>query len=309
MARIVETHRRARIESTLAAVARAHRLQFRGVGHAGDVEAGVDVVDFAGDARRQVAQEIESGAADMGEFDRFLQGRMLLVPVVNEPCAADAGTRQRSHGAGRDRVDADAVAAQIGRQIAHRGFQGGFGDTHDVVAGHDAHGACIGQCDHGAALFHQGRGSACNVGEGIAGDFHRTTEVGAGRIDIAALQLIAIGKGDGVDDEVEAAPLPLELAENGFERLIVLDVGFQNNLGTYSFNERLHALAEGIALIGEGQFGAMLVQRLCYAPSNRMIIGNAHNEAAFASHKFHRCRHVLLVPLKDEGGVGAAETE
>ena len=49
--------------------------------------------------------------------------------------------------------------------------------------------------------------------------------------------------------------------------------------------ERAHPLAERLALIGEGEFGALGRQRLGDAPGDRMIVGDAHDEAALAAHQ------------------------
>ena len=56
---------------------------------------------------------------------------------------ADAGCRQRLHGTCRDRVDANALGTQIGRQEAHTGLQAGFGQAHDVVVGYDLASAAL----------------------------------------------------------------------------------------------------------------------------------------------------------------------
>jgi len=60
-----------------------------------------------------------------------------------------------------------------------------------------------------------------------------------------------------VDDEIERAPFALEGAEQGFERLVVLNVGFEYDFGAERLHQRLHALAETFALIGESHFGAV----------------------------------------------------
>ena len=44
-------------------------------------------------------------------------------------------------------------------------------------------------------------------------------------------------------------------------------------------------LAERVALIGEGQFRAVRRQRLGDTPSDRVVIGDAHDQAALALHQ------------------------
>ena len=59
---------------------------------------------------------------------------------------------------------------------------------------------------------------------------------------------------------------------------------FDHDLGAERFDERLYAAAETFALIGEGHFGARVVQGLGDAPGDRMVVGDPHYEAAFAGH-------------------------
>src|ERR1700676_2227191 len=49
--------------------------------------------------------------------------------------------------------------------------------------------------------------------------------------------------------------------------------------------QRLDAFAERLALIGEGELGAMRCEHLGDAPSDRVIVGDAHNQAALALHQ------------------------
>jgi hypothetical protein len=123
----------------------------------------------------------------------------------------------------------------------------------------------------------------------------------ARRVDVAALELVAVGEGDGVHDEVEAAPFTFQRAEDGLERLVVLDVGFDDDLRAHRLDERLHALAEGVALVGEGEFGAVLMQSLRNAPGDGVIIGDAHDQAALAGHQIGlECHGLDVRPLEDE---------
>ena len=53
-------------------------------------------------------------------------------------------------------------------------------------------------------------------------------EIVAGGVGIAALQLVLVGKGDGMDEKVELAPASSELGENGVDRGEILDVAGQD---------------------------------------------------------------------------------
>ena len=57
--------------------------------------------------------------------------------------------------------------------------------------------------------------------------------------------------------------------------------------------ERLDALLQRIALIGEGQFGAMASAGLGDAPGERAVVGDPHDQAAFTAHEARDVRHFL----------------
>src|SRR3546814_5218400 len=72
-------------------------------------------------------------AADVGELHVAPQRRVLTLPFIDEARAADGGAGEGAHRSSRDGVDADAVAAEVGCQIAHAGLERRLGDAHDVV--------------------------------------------------------------------------------------------------------------------------------------------------------------------------------
>ena len=85
-----------------------------------------------------------------------------------------------------------------------------------------------------------------------------------------------------MDQEVDRAPLLLDLGEDRIDRSNVLDVAGHDDLAFDRFRQRLDPPAERLALIGEGEFGAMIRQRLGDAPGDRMIVGHTHHQAALA---------------------------
>ena len=51
-------------------------------------------------------------------------------------------------------------------------------------------------------------------------------------VGVAALELVLVGKGDGVDEEVDAAPVLLERREDGVDRGDVLDIAGQQKIAS-----------------------------------------------------------------------------
>ncbi len=224
------------------------------------IEAGVDEVNLARDAAREIAKQVKCRSADMVELDVFLERAVGLVPFEDSARIADGRTRQGAHRPGRDRVDADAVAPEIGGEVAHGRLERGFRHPHHIVVRHDAVGAQIAQRHQRAAIAalrrrrHQMRGALRHRGEGKAGNVERTREIGAAGVDIAPRQLVLVGKGDGVDEEIEPVPFLLQGGERCVELVVLLDVARQHQRGIAG-DQTAQPLGLRLALIGEGELG------------------------------------------------------
>ena len=199
--------------------------------------------------------------------------------------------------------------AEVGREIAHGGLQRRLRHAHDVVAGHPAGGAAEGQRQQRAARLHHLRGALGDLGEGEARDDHRVGEVLARRVGVASRQLAAVREGQRVHDEVEAAPLLLDLGEGVVDALEVGHVAIEDDVGARLLGERYGAPAERVALVGEGELGALTGEHPRDAPCDRALVGNSHDEAALACHQRPgpgniRVRHDLLPIMLCAGRLG-----
>jgi len=150
---------------------------------------------------------------------------------------------------------------------------------------HHLFGAVIGQRQQAAARVHHRRGAFGDGGEGIDRNVHRHQEIGVRGIDIAAAQFVLVGKADGVDDKVDAAPFGLEPFEQGIDRVHVGDVAFKQPRLAQLAGQRHHALFQRLALIAERHFGALRGEGLGDAPGDGFVVGEPHDEAPFARHK------------------------
>ena len=249
---------------------------------------------LARDCAREIREQIECGAADLVQRRRALQKRVVALEVEDHARIRDAGAGQRPHRPGRDGVDADALAAEIGREITHGGFQRRLGHAHDVVRRHDPLRAAIGQRDHRTAVLHQRRGALGHFREREARDQHGIGEIFPRRVGVAALQLAPVGEGQGVNDEIEAAPGLFDLVEDVVDRGQIADVARDDDIGADRFRQRHGAAAERIALIAERQLGPMCRAGPCDAPGDRAIVGHPHDKAAFASQQRRRAKDVFL---------------
>ena len=88
-----------------------------------------------------------------------------------------------------------------------------------------------------------------------------------------------------MDDEIERTPGLLDLREHRVEGGRVGDVAMADHQPVDLLGQRLDPLFQRVALVGEGQIGAMVAAGPGDAPGDRAIIGDAHDQPAFAAHQ------------------------
>ena len=94
-----------------------------------------------------------------------------------------------------------------------------------------------------------------------------------------------------MDEEIQLAPFLFEPREHRVDSGKILNVAGQDETGAQLLGERLHALAERFALIGEGELCPMAREHAGDAIGDRMVIGDAHYEPALPLHQTSRNRH------------------
>src|SRR5690554_2039112 len=192
--------------------------------HGGGIEATVHIQDLAGDAGGQVGAEEGTGVADFLDGHVAAQRGAGFVVGQHLAEALDAGGGQGADRAGGDGVDADAVRAEAGGQVAYTGFQAGLGHAHDVVVGHGAYRAQVGQGQQVAVALLQGFPAGLGqgdeaVGADVVGDLETVTGGDFGEV---AVQLVAGGKTDRVYDAVDAfGPFLFQLDKYLFDLLVI----------------------------------------------------------------------------------------
>jgi len=143
----------------------------------------------------------------------------------------------------------------------------------------------IGERQQRAAVFHQLFGALGDGREAIAGNEHGLAEVVSTGVDIASGQFVLVGKGNGVNHEVQLPPGLFDGRKCRIDRGHVRHVAGHYKLRADFGGQGLNPFLDGIALIREGQFRPMPRAGLRNPPGNRPVIGNAHDQPAFASHQ------------------------
>lgn len=212
------------------------------------VVAGVHVVDLAGHAAGQVADQVEAGLADFLRLDIPPQRALGRVVVEDLVEAADAGRAERPAGAGADRVDAHAAkVAEVGREIANRALQRGLADAHDVVAGDELDRAEVAEGEDRCALAEHVIGLLTGGDQRVTTDVHGLLEILPAGFPEPVGEAVAIGEGDGVDQEVDLVVAVADLIEKLLDVVVGADVAGEDELCSDGvgelFDPPLHLLA------------------------------------------------------------------
>ena len=94
-----------------------------------------------------------------------------------------------------------------------------------------------------------------------------------------------------MDEEIQAAPLLLQARENGVDRRNVLDVAGKHKVGAELLGDRPDPLRQHLALIGEGELGPVPGEHARDPIGDRVIVGDAHDQASLALHQSVSTRH------------------
>src|SRR5580704_4090918 len=176
---------------------------------------------------------------------------MLLLKRKHETGIGNPRASERADRSRGDCVDTNALRAEIDRKITNRRLERRLGDAHGVVIRHGARSTIVGERHHGAASWHKHRSALGDLGEGKTGNHHRTQKIFARRVGVTPLQLVLVGKGDGMHDKVERAPLLAEARKYAIDGRYVLDIAGQYDLRPDRLGERHHTLTQRLSLKGE----------------------------------------------------------
>jgi hypothetical protein len=123
---------------------------------------------------------------------------------------------------------------------------------------------------------------------------HRVGEVFQRRINGAAFKLVFVRKGNRMNHKVNLAPFFAQFLKAGFDRSGIGYVAFnQRRRERKFFRQRDDPFFQSFVLIGNGDLRTLRIKRLSNAPGNGFVIGEAHNQALFASHKRFSCHSLI----------------
>ena len=165
---------------------------------------------------------------------------------------------------------------------------------------HDLFCAIIAKRQHRSATFSgfgikrlHHRGSALgNGGKAVDADVHCHQEVVQAYVEIFAAQCFFVGETDRVDHKINIGPFGRQRVKGAVEIVHVGNVAIDEEVTAELFRQWPNALFHDFALIAERQFRAFGMQTLRNAPRQRLVIGEPHNQPAFAR---HQSSHKILI--------------
>ncbi len=252
--------------------------------HSGrDVLPAVDRNDGSRDAPRRVGHEEVGEAADVGNLREVTlrgAGGGLCEQFIE---AIDAARGPRLDGARGDGVHPDPLGAEFRSHVAHRALERRLHRPHKVVVIDDPRRAIEGDREQRSAVRHQWLGQAGHAHEGMARHFHRLGKSGRAAIDHAAVQILARGEGDGMQDEVELVPALRQRAEDGLERAVLAQIAGQDVRAFEAFAQGPHMRFGLVVEVGDGEVGAGVAQGAGAAEGDGVLVGDADDETALAA--------------------------
>ncbi len=121
--------------------------------------------------------------------------------------------------------------------------------------------------------------------ERVAAHQHGLGEIVLRGVDVTAVELVLVGKRHRMDQEVDRAPGGLHGGEHLVDGLWLGDIAMTDDDAADLLGQRLDALLEHLALIGEGKRGAVTMASFGDAPGQRAVVCDPHDQAALAAHE------------------------
>ena len=222
---------------------------------------------------------------------RVPRQRGLAVPGLCEQLeAGDRACCDRLDRSGRDEVGADAAGAEIARQVAVDGLQGGLRDAHPVIC-RPGDGRVEVQADDRRVLAllqqrqHRGRETLHRVRARRERDLRGL----GGRAEEIAAERVAGGERDRVQDAVQRTPARLEIRRDGRELVGVVDVELEH-VGRRVAEPLGDPLrdAQPAAEAGQDDLSALLLRAAGDGVGDRALGEDSGDEQATAVEKHRR---------------------
>ena len=209
--------------------------------------------------------------------------RVFAVVLHHLADARNPRGRERLRRARRDRVHPHPSRAQIGRQVADRRLERRLRDPHHVVVGYGALAAQVAEREGRAAAvrLEKRREVTDERGERIDRDVMGDPEPFPGGGDEVALEVLAQGVGDGVDQEIEAAEVLADGVGGAFELLLAGDVERQGERARDLRRQLVHVALEALVLEAQGERRALARRGAGDPPREGAVVRDPDDQSSF----------------------------
>ena len=102
-------------------------------------------------------------------------------------------------------------------------------------------------------------------------------KAGPAGLHVGIGQVLFVGESDGMDQDIESAPLLLERRENFLDFFVLGHVAGQDNFRADPIGQRPHPLLQHLTSERERQLRALGMKRLCDRPGDAPIVGHAED--------------------------------
>ena len=212
--------------------------------------------------------------------------------------ADDAG-RESIERSGRDGVHPHVLLAEVGSELLDGVLQRGLRRTHHVIPREDALRRLKSHRDDAPSLSHV----VCRVPRDgykrVGADVESCAEPLAARLHVRPSEVIAVGKGDGVNDEIDFSELVADLLNRALDVRVVAHVALDglrvaSPIGDQLFDATTHSLV----LVRDGKLRAGLMEYLRDGPRDAPVVRDAEHDAGLSAQVNRVHGSVLLLRME-----------
>src|ERR1043165_2943436 len=247
-----------------------------------DVITAVDIERLAGDQFCGIVRKKRGRGTDVVDADQAARRRFGFRLVEQRVEFRNSRRRACRERPGRDRMHADALGAELGRDVANGGFERRFGDAHDVVVLHHHLAAVIGHGEQRAAFAHQRLRQVRHADEGPARDVHGGEKPFLRHVDDTAAERVLRREGDRVHDEIQFAPLLLDRLKHRLHLSRNAGIERQQDRRFELPRERLDEFPGLVVEVSHRKLGSEGAKSARASPRDRILVGDADHEPLLA---------------------------
>jgi len=183
----------------------------------------------------------------------------------------------------------NGFGAQFRGDIARCAFQGRLDGTHQVIVFDHPLRTIEGHAKQASARCHQRFGELRHAKETVAGHVHRRREALRTAVDHPTVEILLRREGDRVQQEIEATPAFLHLAEKRLEFAGDAYIARRSPFDAELVDDRLDPVLCLFVEIGGGKPGAAPGKCLRASCRDAMFVCDPDDEAALAGQIYKRC--------------------